>query len=475
MNASDTFSSLSAEQRAAVLLDEGTLSPLHSGGETTIWAGRGKIGGRAVLLALTDGHQRGGTVGVDEAKVLSRLTAIAGQRRPSAIVICWDTGGVRVQEGPPALAAASAVGVALTRLSLLGAPVASVISGPRGCFGAPSVIAATAHEVIVTSDAQWGLTGPSLLLNHGERAQNTVGRQATSAQSRFEHRQATTLVGDSAAEIRTALKRFVDRPLRRTSATLILGKAEKSTQELLTDLDETARITPKQSGRQRDLFRYSFRGHWRPTGPVIRGGQVHAAWGELDGRPAMGIIVGAEQSARGLGIEDAAAIIRTVRFAVAESHAEPAPIFIFVFCRGHDDQLEQERAGLPTALAECLQSLVVARLLGHPLLCVLGGGAYGAAYLSLAAPCHRILAIRGTSVAPMAPRVLTAFRRLRGIRESDETPRDLAQLIPEIRIVESVVRLPRALSEELAAAINTTRFEGPPPRRLATRAQNARP
>ena len=37
--------------------------------------------------------------------------------------MCWDTGGVRVQEGPAALAAASAVGVALTRLALLGVPV----------------------------------------------------------------------------------------------------------------------------------------------------------------------------------------------------------------------------------------------------------------------------------------------------------------------------------------------------------------
>ena len=69
----------------------------------------------------------------------------------------------------------------------------------------------------------------------------------------------------------------------------------------------------------------------------------------------------------------------------------------------------QERFGLQRALAECLRAMVAARLRGHPIISILGGGTYGAAYLALAAPSHRILAIRGTSVAPMAPQVLRAL------------------------------------------------------------------
>ncbi|MEO8603714.1 MAG: hypothetical protein ABI629_14165, partial [bacterium] len=78
-------------------------------------------------------------------------------------------------------------------------------------------------------------------------------------------------------------------------------------------------------------------------------------------------------------------------------------------------------------------------------------GAYGAAYLSIAAPSHRVLALRGTALAPMAPRVLAAFSKLREIRTA-AGPADLAALVPEIRLVESVVRLPRALADELQAA-----------------------
>ena len=119
----------------------------------------------------------------------------------------------------------------------------------------------------------------------------------------------------------------------------------------------------------------------------------------------------------------------------------------------------QERFGLHRALAECLRTMVAARLRGHPLVSVLGGGTYGAAYLALAAPSHRILAMRGTSVAPMAPQVLQAFQALRGRHAGHQAEASLAELIPDIRIVESVIRLPRALREELTTLLETVRPE----------------
>ena len=454
---STSFSSLGAQRRAEALVDPGSLSALAEAGDPkTVWIGAGAIDGRRVLLALTDGQQRGGTVGVEEARVFTRLTAAALEHRPAAVVVCWDTGGVRVQEGPAALAAASAVGIGLTRLSLLGTPVATVISGPRGCFGAPSVIAATSQTVIVTAGSHWGLTGPKLLETASGAAKEATGRAATSARHRYRAGHADTLVADRPAAVRDALCRFLAAPPRRVSPLALVDECAARARQISARLAaERPAAAPGGDGerqRRRDFFQYSFRGHWRPTGPFLRRAHVRAAWGELDGRPAMAIILGPERPQRGVGVEDAQAVTEMVRFAVRESRTEPAPIAIFLFCRGHSNDLYEERAGLPCALAECLRSLMVARLLGHPLLCMLGGGAYGAAYLSLAAPSHRILAIRGTSVAPMAPRVLAAFERLRGVRHAPETPPDLAHFIPEIRIVENVVHLPRALHEELAAA-----------------------
>jgi acetyl-CoA carboxylase alpha subunit len=458
----ERFSALSASARAASLADPGTLRPI---GDTSVkagyWTGLARIAGRRVALAITDGHVQGGTLGVEEAKSLARLVA-AAERNRAAVVVCWDTGGVRVHEGSPALAAASAVGVALTRLALLGVPVVSVVCGPRGCFGAPAVIAAASHALLATDDAHWGLTGPELLELGQQSVEAALGRQATSAQERLASGLFDDVVPDTEVAVRDALARFLAlTPPRRQTASILDACAEH-TEQLAARLAVERRAlglraAPGVATRQRDFFRYSFRGRWQPSAPPERCGLVHTAWGLFDGRPMTGIIVGPERSSRGIGIEEAGAVVRAVRLAVARGSRARAPIAIFLFCRGHANDLAEERAGLPAALAECLRSLVLARLVGHPIVCVLGGGAYGAAFLALAAPSHRIVAMRGTSVAPMSPRVLAAFKRLRGIRESAETPQDLAKLIPEIRILESVVRLPAALGEEIDRARQTAR------------------
>lgn len=453
MARSEKFSALSPEARAAVLADAGSLAPLIEPGprRAAVWLGRGRIDGRRVLLALTDGHDRGGTVGVEEARALSALAGAAEQER-DPVVVCWDTGGVRVQDGSAALAATSAVGVGLARLALLGVPLVSVVAGPRGCFGAPAVLAAAAHRTIILGGAHWGLTGPKLLHAGSGPATESAGRAATSAAHHARAGHAAALVRDSPADVRAAVRDSLSWRAKRLAAKSAVGASVRRIGRLLAALRTRRNGGTVEKARRRDLLQYSVRGYWKATGPEIRAAHVHATWGEFDGARTMAIIVGPERSHEGIGIEDAYTVASTVRSVVAEGGRERAPIVIFLFCRSHSHDVEQERAGLPLALAECMKSLLVARLSGHPLLCLLGGGAYGAAYLSLAAPCHRVLAIRGTTVAPMAPRILAAFQRLRGMREAPDTPEDLARLIPEINIVRSIVALPRALRDEVARA-----------------------
>jgi malonate decarboxylase beta subunit len=465
MRKTEPFSRLTAEQRAAAVTDSGTSSVLgptarHHG---ALWIGRGEINGQSVFLAFTDGRHRGGSVGVEESQLLS-LVANAAKQRSTPLIVGWDTGGVRVHEGTKALATASAVGVALTRLALRGVPIAAVVTGPRGCFGAPAVISATAHTTIMTSGAQLGMTGPKLLDSGGRVANEQLARNALSARHRVRAGQASVLVADDVRAVRAELASFLSRPSARVTPLQALDASVQRNafflRRLRADRSGSKTAEPADTGNgQRDLLRYSFRGHWQPAEPTVRRGHVHAAWGKLYGRPAMCIIVGAERSPHGIGIEDAHTITEMIRFTARHSRGVRAPILTFLFCRAHANDLHEERAGLHCALAECLKSFVTARLLGHPLLCTLGGGAYGAAYLTLAAPSHRILGIRGTTVAPMAPRVLTSFRRLRGIRDDPETPQNLAQLIPYLRIVESVVRLPRVLHEELDAVRRSARAQ----------------
>lgn len=466
MSAPDTFSALSAVQRAERVLDAGTFRPLTDvSGAVPFVAGAGSMAGVPVLLALTDGHVRGGTIGVDEASMLARLAeSVTAGRDPRVLILGFDTGGVRVEEGPRALAAASAVGVALARLTLLGGVrVAAVISGPRGCFGAPSVMAALPERIIMTADAHWGLTGPKLLGGVLDgAAPERAGFVAASATTRLANGDAHAVVPDSVDAVRAQLCDFVRTPAG-PPATLeerIATSADLTAtlQARVQESGSSQHVSPKP--RRRDLLRYSFRGQWKPTGPVQRRGLIRAALGTLSGRPALGFIVGPEQRrGSGVGIEEAAVVCDMIRRAVQQGGAERAAILTFLFCQGHAVDFAQERFGLHRALAECLRTMVAARLRGHPVVSVLGGGTYGAAYLALAAPSHRILAMRGTSVAPMAPQVLQAFEALRGRRAGYQAEASLAELIPDIRIVESVIRLPRALREELTTLLETVRPE----------------
>jgi hypothetical protein len=270
---------------------------------------------------------------------------------------------------------------------------------------------------------------------------------------RKRNRDVHAVVPDDAEILRAEVRRFAASP---APAKLTLdGYVERSatiTARLRARLKRSrAYQPPALPKRHRDLLRYSFRGQWKPSGKLHRRGLVAAGLGTLGGRPALSLIIGPERAeGSGVGIEEAALVTEMVRRAAALP-GKPAAILVFLFCQGHVVDVTQERFGLPRALAECLRSMVAARLRGHPLVTVLGGGTYGAAYLSLAAPSHRILAMRGTSIAPMAPEVLRAFQSLRGARAGTTPAAQLAELIPEIRIVESVIRLPRALREELTA------------------------
>lgn len=452
-----SYANLDARARATALADPGTFSarpgfPV----DVSVAVGSGRVGGREVVFALSDGRRHGGTFGVREATLLDVvlgeiLDAHEARGGAPALILGLDTGGVRVEEGPGALAAVSAVGVALARLVSNGVAAVTVISGPRGCFGAPSVMAALPPAVIMTEDAHWGLTGPRLI--EQVRSTSAAGEAASTARSRHANGDATAVVADEPAAVRAALVDALDRSASaagRDPLAIIEGSRARCA-ALAQRLHAAESFHPQRvrTARERDFLRYSFRGQWTPEGAVRRTPLLHASLGRIGDRPALGLVVGPEQ-AEGIGVGiDEAALVTEMLAVVAAQSGPPAVIMTFVFCQGHVVDFAQERYGLPTALAECLRALVAARLRGHPIVTTLGGGTYGAAYLAFAAPSHRVLALRGTTVAPMAPDVLRAFQELRGRKPGQESAAQLAELIPAVRTVESVIRLPRILREEI--------------------------
>lgn len=127
---------------------------------------RGTLGGHpAVIASIEQGFQGGGTGEVSGAKVSQALRLAADDSRagtPTAAVLLFETGGVRLQEANLGLNAVAEICSAVLDLRPL-APVIGVIAGEVGSFGGMSIAAGLCTRLIVTPQGRLGLNGPAVI------------------------------------------------------------------------------------------------------------------------------------------------------------------------------------------------------------------------------------------------------------------------------------------------------------------------
>ena len=182
-----SFIELDALGRAGALLDPGSLrvlagpfdrleSPwLEPQGITpqaddgTVVA-RGTVDGCPVVVAaIEQGFLGGGTGEVSGAKISQALLLAAADSRagtPTAAVILFETGGVRLQEANLGLNAVAEICSAVLDLRPH-APVIGVVAGTVGSFGGMSIAAGLCTRLIVTPQARIGLNGPAVIEQEG--------------------------------------------------------------------------------------------------------------------------------------------------------------------------------------------------------------------------------------------------------------------------------------------------------------------
>ncbi len=178
-----SFVELTARERVAALLDDGTfrelLGPfdrLHSRWlemqhiviqeDDGVVVARGLIDGQPAVIAAIESAFQGGSVGeVGGQKIACALDLARADNEqgvPTRPVLLLETGGVRLQEanlGLGVIAEIQASIIALRRLI----PVVAVISGPVGCFGGMSLAAALCSSLIVTPEGRLGMNGPEVI------------------------------------------------------------------------------------------------------------------------------------------------------------------------------------------------------------------------------------------------------------------------------------------------------------------------
>ena len=125
--------------------------------------GSGRLDGKPVLVAAQEGRFMGGAFGeVHGAKLVGLLRA-ALMLKPDAVLILFDTGGVRLQEANAGETAIAEVMRAITEVRAAGVPVIGLIGGRAGAYGGGGLIAGTCSHLVVSEGGRISVSGPEVI------------------------------------------------------------------------------------------------------------------------------------------------------------------------------------------------------------------------------------------------------------------------------------------------------------------------
>lgn len=189
----NSFLNATSRERAIGLVDEGSFTEFIGprdrmasphlpvlgeaiGFDDGIVTGVGLVGKRPVFVVSQEGRFIGGAVGeVGGAKMVGTIKLALKayeeikekypetyEQRIPAVVISFETGGVRLHEANAGLLAHAEI-MDLFQDARGKVPIITVIGSQVGCFGGMGFIAASADVVIMSEQGRLGLTGPEVI------------------------------------------------------------------------------------------------------------------------------------------------------------------------------------------------------------------------------------------------------------------------------------------------------------------------
>jgi malonate decarboxylase beta subunit len=450
--ARQSFIELSARERAAALLDAGSLRELLGPFDRleSPWLplqgivcqsddgaviARGTLDGRpAVVLAIESAFQ-GGSIGeVSGAKIAAALEQAlrdCESGRPVLPVILFETGGVRLQEANLGLAVIAEIQAAIVALRRH-VPVVGVIAGMVGCFGGMSLAAALCSYLVMTRQGRLGMNGPEVIEQEaGIEELNASDRRLIWSMIGGAQREATgfadVLVDDDAAQIAGAVR-----------ALFVQGKpAALRSEQVDTYLGRLAQVDPARIDpeRMRELWSQPTQSTPAPAvavasegAPISRGrtwfealagpsstvAPVLSGAGRLsdDEAPAHFFAIVPDPAQRFerardnvVGLEQGWRLAQAVRAVIAADAqvVVKRPIVALVDVKSQAYGRREELLGIHLACAAAVGAYASARLAGHPVLALIVGPAMSGAFLAHGYQANRMLALDapGTMVHAM--------------------------------------------------------------------------
>ena len=282
-----SFYEATARERARGLVDEGTFTELCGPADRMssphlpvlgeaiefddgVVTGVGLVGKHPVFVISQEGRFIGGAVGeVHGAKMVGAFE-LARQmherileehpdelaERLPAVVISFETGGVRLHEANAGLLAHAEVmdQIQETKGKF---PVIAMIGSKVGCFGGMGFVAAATDVVVMSELGRLGLTGPEVIEQEMGKAEFDSADRAlvyrtTGGKHKYIMRDCNYLVEDTIASFKEALADVLSKPYDEIVKNRRIG-SEELVDEQLDLVELSCEIKPKDA---RDVWAY---------------------------------------------------------------------------------------------------------------------------------------------------------------------------------------------------------------------------
>lgn len=230
-----SYSEASARERVLGLLDPGSFTEFVPPSERAtsphltlldqpvafddgLIAGGGTLDGRPVLIAAQEGLFLGGAVGEVHGAKLVGLIRRAVAEKPAAVLILFDSGGVRLHEANAGLIAVSEILRAICAARADGVVrFVGLVGGSAGCFGGTGLVARCCDALAISEEGRLAMSGPEVIETvHGVEEFDARDRalvwRVTGGKHRYLLGETDRICDDDIADFRRAAIELLDGP-----------------------------------------------------------------------------------------------------------------------------------------------------------------------------------------------------------------------------------------------------------------------
>jgi len=180
--------------------------------------GEGAIGGQNIYIAAQEPGFMGGAVGEVHGAKLTGLLERAALRKPAAVVLLFDTGGVRLHEANAGLIAISEIQRAMFNARKAGVPLIVVSAGANGVYGGIGIISRCCDYIVITEEGRLSVSGPEVIesqkgVEEFDARDRALVWRTMGGKHRYLINEAQAFVKDEIQDIRNTLMQYFNKPI----------------------------------------------------------------------------------------------------------------------------------------------------------------------------------------------------------------------------------------------------------------------